>query len=172
LAGRVEREAHSNLAKLSDQHMPTKRSGTQQPPEAGPSYAEWRAHVAALLVRQSLLPGVMRERDWQRLYKCGVTCRGPRLTPLPGRCAEPGPQGWAGRPGRSLEPATSMLGFWTIASAVNNRGQRMVQARPIGQSGAASAHGRLYGAKAGTGHPVHPQHYFVVPALIELAVPT
>jgi beta-lactamase class A len=53
--------------------MPTKRSGTQQPPEAGPSYAEWRAHVAALLVRQSLLLGVMRERDWQRLYKCGVT---------------------------------------------------------------------------------------------------
>jgi hypothetical protein len=30
------------------------------------------AHVQALLVRQSLLPGVMRERDWQRLYKCGV----------------------------------------------------------------------------------------------------
>jgi hypothetical protein len=41
-----------------------------------------------------------------------------------------------------------------------------------GAAGAASAHGWLCVAKAGTGHPVHPQHYFVVPALIELAVPT
>jgi len=47
--------------------MPTKRSGT------APSYVEWKARAAALLERQSLLPGVMRERDWRRLYLRGVT---------------------------------------------------------------------------------------------------
>jgi hypothetical protein len=53
--------------------MPTKRSGTRRPAKPAPTYAEWRARAAARLERQSLLPGVMRERDWRRLYKRGVT---------------------------------------------------------------------------------------------------
>jgi hypothetical protein len=44
------------------------------PAPSGPAdYRRWRARVAALVERQSLLLGVMRERDWQRLYLRGVT---------------------------------------------------------------------------------------------------
>jgi hypothetical protein len=48
-----------------------------KPPPVKPAstedYRAWKACCAALLERQSLLPGVMRERDWRRLYMRGVT---------------------------------------------------------------------------------------------------
>jgi hypothetical protein len=42
-------------------------------PASTEDYRAWKARCAALLERQSLLPGVMRERDWRRLYLRGVT---------------------------------------------------------------------------------------------------
>jgi hypothetical protein len=53
--------------------MPRRRSDKGASAEPSPTYAEWRARAAALLERQSLLPGVTRERDWRRLYLRGVT---------------------------------------------------------------------------------------------------
>jgi DNA-binding transcriptional LysR family regulator len=53
--------------------MPSKRSDRGASAEPAATYAEWRARAAALLERQSLLPGVMWERDWRRLYLRGVT---------------------------------------------------------------------------------------------------
>jgi hypothetical protein len=32
------------------------------------AYAEWRAHAAALLVRQGISAGFMREKEWRRLF--------------------------------------------------------------------------------------------------------
>jgi hypothetical protein len=37
-------------------------------PSAPADYRAWKAHAAALLERQGLPPGVMRERDWRQLY--------------------------------------------------------------------------------------------------------
>jgi hypothetical protein len=48
---------------------------TERPPAKPAStedYRTWKAHCAALLERQSLLPSVMRELDWRRLYMRGV----------------------------------------------------------------------------------------------------
>jgi hypothetical protein len=42
-------------------------------PASTEDYRAWKARCAALLERQSLLPGVMRERDWRRLYMRGFT---------------------------------------------------------------------------------------------------
>jgi hypothetical protein len=50
--------------------MPRKGKPTDGAAEEA-DYKTWRAR--ALLERQSLLPGVMRERDWRRLYMRGVT---------------------------------------------------------------------------------------------------
>jgi hypothetical protein len=36
-------------------------------------YRSWRARAAALLERQGLSPGVMREREWSNLYIRGKT---------------------------------------------------------------------------------------------------
>jgi hypothetical protein len=53
--------------------MPTKRSGTRRPVEPAPSCADWRARAAALLERQGILSGVMRERQWRQLFMTGMT---------------------------------------------------------------------------------------------------
>jgi hypothetical protein len=42
-------------------------------PASAEDYRAWKAGCAALLKCQSLLPGVMREHDWRRLYLRGVT---------------------------------------------------------------------------------------------------
>jgi hypothetical protein len=47
--------------------------GGSTPVEPKPTYAEWRARCAALLDRQRISPGVLRERDWRRLYIKGAT---------------------------------------------------------------------------------------------------
>jgi hypothetical protein len=44
--------------------MPTKRTLV----EPKPTYAEWRARCAALLVGQGISAGVMREREWRKLF--------------------------------------------------------------------------------------------------------
>jgi hypothetical protein len=41
---------------------PTKRAAEQA------DYRTWKAHAAALLERQGLLPGIIRERDWRQIY--------------------------------------------------------------------------------------------------------
>jgi hypothetical protein len=46
--------------------MPTKRSGS--PVESKPTYAEWRARCAALLERQGISAGFMREKEWRKLF--------------------------------------------------------------------------------------------------------
>jgi len=50
------------------------RKPTAKPPTAPPgSYAEWRERAAAVLERRAILPGVMREREWRRLFIAGAT---------------------------------------------------------------------------------------------------
>jgi hypothetical protein len=49
--------------------MPSKRTLV----EPKPSYAEWKARCAALLERQGILSGVMRERQWRQLFIRGAT---------------------------------------------------------------------------------------------------
>jgi hypothetical protein len=46
--------------------MPTKRSGS--PVEPKPTYAEWRARCAALLERQGISAGFMREKEWRKQF--------------------------------------------------------------------------------------------------------
>jgi hypothetical protein len=53
--------------------MPSKRSRTERPAPPTTTYAEWRARVAALLERQGILSGVMRERQWRQLFMTGMT---------------------------------------------------------------------------------------------------
>jgi hypothetical protein len=53
--------------------MPSKRSRTERPAPLTTTYAEWRARAAALLVRQGILSGVMRERQWRQLFTTGAT---------------------------------------------------------------------------------------------------
>jgi hypothetical protein len=59
--------------------MPTKRSG--QP--ANPSSTPWKARAAALLERQGLSAGIMREKGWRQLYIRGI--RSPRNCGRDGR---------------------------------------------------------------------------------------
>jgi hypothetical protein len=58
-------------AALEGFEMPSKRSGTPAEPTA--TYGEWRARCAALLERQGILSGVMRERQWWQLFIRGAT---------------------------------------------------------------------------------------------------
>jgi hypothetical protein len=51
--------------------MPTKRS--DKPAEPTATYVEWKTRCAAMLDRQRISPGVLRERDWRRLYIKGAT---------------------------------------------------------------------------------------------------
>jgi hypothetical protein len=44
--------------------MPTKRT----PAEPTPTYAEWKAHAAALIERQGISAGFMREKEWRKLF--------------------------------------------------------------------------------------------------------
>jgi hypothetical protein len=53
--------------------MPSKRSDMGASAEPVPTYAEWRARAAALLERQGIFSGVMRERQWRRLFMTGAT---------------------------------------------------------------------------------------------------
>jgi hypothetical protein len=46
--------------------MSTKRGDKGASAES--AYAEWRAHAAALLVRQGISAGFMREKEWRRLF--------------------------------------------------------------------------------------------------------
>ena len=47
----------------------------KQPPGAAPrgAYGEWRKHVAALLERKGLSPGVRLERAWRNAFISGET---------------------------------------------------------------------------------------------------
>jgi hypothetical protein len=49
--------------------MPPKPPAPSEPAD----YRRWKAHAAALLERQGLLAGVIRERDWRQLYIGGAT---------------------------------------------------------------------------------------------------
>jgi hypothetical protein len=49
--------------------MPAKPPAPSEPAD----YRRWKSHAAALLERQGILPGVMRERDWRQLYIRGKT---------------------------------------------------------------------------------------------------
>jgi hypothetical protein len=44
--------------------MPSKRTLV----EPKPTYAEWRARCAALLERQGISAGFMREKEWRKLF--------------------------------------------------------------------------------------------------------
>jgi hypothetical protein len=48
--------------------MPTERSGQPTKPAIAPTYTEWKARAAAGLKRQGISAGVMREREWRRLF--------------------------------------------------------------------------------------------------------
>jgi hypothetical protein len=51
-----------------------KKTAKQSPRKAEQTdYCAWKAHAAALLERQGIAPGVMRERDWCQLYIRGAT---------------------------------------------------------------------------------------------------
>jgi hypothetical protein len=52
--------------------MPRKPKPTDRAAEQV-DYQAWKAHAAALLERQRLSRGVMREHDWRRLYIRGKT---------------------------------------------------------------------------------------------------
>lgn len=67
------------------------------PPPTAPqgSYAQWREHAAAVLERRGISPGVMREREWRRLFIAGVTpeeaaarAETGRLMPVPKAVAQ------------------------------------------------------------------------------------
>jgi len=55
------------------------RCGVPRKPKAPPptapqgSYAEWRGRAAVVLERRGISAGVMREREWRRLFIAGVT---------------------------------------------------------------------------------------------------
>jgi len=50
------------------------RNPKAPPPTAPPgSYAQWRERAAAVLERRGISAGVMREREWRRLFIAGVT---------------------------------------------------------------------------------------------------
>jgi hypothetical protein len=54
--------------------MPTKRSGQPaEPASTPPDYRAWKARAAAMLERQGISVGVMRERDWRQLFIKGAT---------------------------------------------------------------------------------------------------
>jgi hypothetical protein len=45
-----------------------------KPPAPDPAdYRRWKSSAAALLERQGILSGVMRERQWRRLFVTGAT---------------------------------------------------------------------------------------------------
>jgi hypothetical protein len=49
--------------------MPRKPPAPSEPTE---TYRRWKSRAAALLERQGLSPGIMRERDWRQLYIQGA----------------------------------------------------------------------------------------------------
>ena len=55
--------------------MAPKPKAKQPSPPAAPhgAYAEWRKHVAALLERKGLSPGVRLERAWRNAFISGDT---------------------------------------------------------------------------------------------------
>jgi hypothetical protein len=48
--------------------MPRKANAHTDRAAEAADYRAWKAHAAALLERQGILPGVMREKDWRQLY--------------------------------------------------------------------------------------------------------
>jgi hypothetical protein len=53
--------------------MPSKRSDKGPPALPPPTYVQWRARCAALLERQGISAGVLREKEWRQIFITGAT---------------------------------------------------------------------------------------------------
>jgi hypothetical protein len=72
-AGRAKRAENAigqhswHILQISLGHMAKASRPSDRAAEQA-NYKTWKAHAAALLERQRISPGVVRERDWRHLY--------------------------------------------------------------------------------------------------------